>query len=687
MLQTLDTIIAFAVIMTVVSLMITLLVQMVSAAFSLRGKNLANALSLTFQTIDPKLGAHARALADRILNDPILSDSLFTKKERRPIPGNLLPRYSAERALQIFSKANAAFRIAKDSTDPTTVAAARAALGQAEGNVAAAVGSLGAAAQSAWKKLAVAQATLHAAAVNDANWSANQQAASNAEQALEQALPALPAPASTADTKPGRLTSWLQKTGQRNEWSFWHLRGAMSLATAVRPGEVYRILHDLRDLTKTEAHINGIPPELIAKAGDVLRAVGVPDDVTQEAREKLTTVARLADVFTTDEQKKAILESVSNLGSTVDRAATQAYDRFQRWFGSAQDRAEQWFQVHMRAVTIVLSIPAAFLLQLDTIEIFRLLRTKPVLTQALVNSTAPAVLETGAGVLDSANTPAREVYLSWREKHPLYPLVALPTPGTRDAYKLAINKRLGEEPDFGPVLSEFRGLLRDYENKGTTTPAASAPTAPASTASSAAPVRTALQEAYKAWAAKYPNYVLPQEPAAADNPDDVLKKLTEHLKTKSIAERGADDTEKGRVRAEWLADYDALYADGTMAAVRRNQKTYQELQKKVAEAGFDIVPTPFLGRWDKEPLPTWARVGQAHWWQPNWKAHPRRAIFTRHLLGMLITAGLLTLGAPFWFNLLKNLMNLRPAVATLIERRPQSAPALPHEPPEPRPPS
>ena len=80
MLQSLDTLIGFVVIMTVVSLVITLLVQMVSAALALRGKNLANALSLTFQTIDPKLGEHAYALAAQILRDAIFSDSLFPRK-------------------------------------------------------------------------------------------------------------------------------------------------------------------------------------------------------------------------------------------------------------------------------------------------------------------------------------------------------------------------------------------------------------------------------------------------------------------------------------------------------------------------------------------------------------------------------------------------------------------------------
>jgi hypothetical protein len=58
-----------------------------------------------------------------------------------------------------------------------------------------------------------------------------------------------------------------------------------------------------------------------------------------------------------------------------------------------------------------------------------------------------------------------------------------------------------------------------------------------------------------------------------------------------------------------------------------------------------------------------------------------------HLLGILATVGLLALGAPFWFNLLKNLTSLRPALATLIEKRPTSAPALPAAPATPPSPS
>src|SRR6266511_4397364 len=85
MLNTIDIAIAFAVIMTVLSLLITIVVQMVSTAFSLRGKNLANALALTFQTVDPTIGGHAYSLAAQILRDPIFSDSVWRKKNR-PAP-------------------------------------------------------------------------------------------------------------------------------------------------------------------------------------------------------------------------------------------------------------------------------------------------------------------------------------------------------------------------------------------------------------------------------------------------------------------------------------------------------------------------------------------------------------------------------------------------------------------------
>ncbi len=442
MLETLDTVIAFAVIMTVVSLLVTTLVQMASSALALRGKNLANALSLTFQTIDPRLGEQAHTLAAQILRDPIFSDSLFAPKSRTKVgPANpaLLPVIAAERALT-----QARDNLAAAPADPALPAAVAA-----------------------------------------------------AEANLAQANAALPQGTAVPISVPVRQHD--------KPWTFLAAGGSMTLATAVRPGEIYRLLHEMSDLTPTEARLRGFPADLTNRAAELLRALGVPDQPTAEAQAKLQAVVNVANLFTTAEEKKAVLDSLGNFGSAVERATTQSYDRFQRWFGSAQDRAEQWFQVHVRGITIFFAVVVAFLLQLDTIDIFHQLRSQPVLVAALAKA-APGVLA--------------------------------------------------------------------------------------------------------------------QEPAGVTAPTEPL----------------TDAQRKAQLELE--------------------AQKVRDLAQTFDQTGFDLVPQDFLGRW----------------------GHPRRAHLFDHFWGIVITSVLLTLGAPFWFNLLKNLMNLRPAVATLIERRPQSAPALPSAP-------
>lgn len=77
MLDSLDTLIAFVLIMLVVSLLITIAVQMASAALNLRGVNLAQGLKMTFGVIDPKSDDHAKELANYILKGRYLSDSFL----------------------------------------------------------------------------------------------------------------------------------------------------------------------------------------------------------------------------------------------------------------------------------------------------------------------------------------------------------------------------------------------------------------------------------------------------------------------------------------------------------------------------------------------------------------------------------------------------------------------------------
>ncbi len=79
MLAYLDTLIGFSVVMLLVSLLITLLTQMVSALVNHRGSNLRWGLKTLFEHIDPaafpKLVANASGLAHEILRHPLISDS------------------------------------------------------------------------------------------------------------------------------------------------------------------------------------------------------------------------------------------------------------------------------------------------------------------------------------------------------------------------------------------------------------------------------------------------------------------------------------------------------------------------------------------------------------------------------------------------------------------------------------
>src|SRR5436190_1744538 len=81
MLHSLDTLIGFAVVMAVVSVLITIVTQIVSAFLGLRGKNLSDALRAMIYKIDPEIDQQvsgtAKRLVERVLCHPIISDSIL----------------------------------------------------------------------------------------------------------------------------------------------------------------------------------------------------------------------------------------------------------------------------------------------------------------------------------------------------------------------------------------------------------------------------------------------------------------------------------------------------------------------------------------------------------------------------------------------------------------------------------
>ena len=96
---------------------------------------------------------------------------------------------------------------------------------------------------------------------------------------------------------------------------------------------------------------------------------------------------------------------------------------------------------------------------------------------------------------------------------------------------------------------------------------------------------------------------------------------------------------------------DAVVSDYTDTATKLSRKRVDDWAQKFgtineafSKTGMELIPKPF-GQW------SWAILD---------------------LLGILASAALLSLGAPFWFNSLKSLMNLRPLLAQQVDKNPKS---------------
>ena len=99
----------------------------------------------------------------------------------------------------------------------------------------------------------------------------------------------------------------------------------------------------------------------------------------------------------------------------------------------------------------------------------------------------------------------------------------------------------------------------------------------------------------------------------------------------------------------------ADYQHFAQAATRRRlddwSQEFGDLESRFSKSGIALIPSPYPG------------LCSGAWSWP-WQ----------HLLGIFASAALLSLGAPFWFNLLKSLANLRPALAQQVEKNPKSDP-------------
>jgi len=139
MLEHLDMAVAFAVVMLAVSLLVTILVQVVSALFGLRGSNLRWGIQQLLVTVDPSIGdtienkeKQAGEIAQRVLTHPLISDSSVSRfkwlAQKVPVLGRLLNRMQLARAIRFDELVRVLNVVAPQSKLATDAAAAGASI-------------------------------------------------------------------------------------------------------------------------------------------------------------------------------------------------------------------------------------------------------------------------------------------------------------------------------------------------------------------------------------------------------------------------------------------------------------------------------------------------------------------------------------------------------------------------------
>jgi hypothetical protein len=269
----------------------------------------------------------------------------------------------------------------------------------------------------------------------------------------------------------------------------------------------------------------------------------------------------------------AAVRIMASLGKGATAAAAAGTNpemtQLEKWFNSAQDRAQQWFAMHARLATIAAALIAAFFLQLDTFELLQTLSSNP-------NVRAKLVAQTDALERQAEGVANQQV-----------------EPSVHKAAMDALRKRHSTLPSELDVLPDGRTL-----------------------------------------------------PQAEDWLED---KLQAH-------------PDIPRLRAEYRREVQ-------QAELAQSEKTFSRIEEDNAKTGLQLMPSPYPLTWN----PAWSL---SHWYAI---VIPRADLAwswpLRHLVGILMSAALLSLGGPFWFNLLSQLANLRTALADGIDKNPKQLPA------------
>ena len=333
-------------------------------------------------------------------------------------------------------------------------------------------------------------------------------------------------------------------------------------ATAIRPAEVFDALQRIA-IGKEPVANSGLKEtarKLLIALGvdektidDAANQIGAAQQTTKELTDAVLKSLPAADQTKVQNAFKVVTGRLDAVGQAVaakavDAAAAMATARqkFDHWTCMAQERAQQWATMHARILTFIFALVAAFWLQLDTVEIFKLV---------------------------SSNKAVRDK------------LVA----------------------QAGAVEAQAARILVDS---------------------------SVLKDALKAWRGKQTDPAIATALQGVQVEDTDTREVVRSKVTKALAGKTPID------------NFDAMVNAAAKDRLKEQGDNFSAVKADFEKTGFDLFPRESRFRWGN----TWCNG------------------FNEHLAGKLFSVGLLSLGAPFWYNALKNLTSLRSAVAQNISK-------------------
>jgi hypothetical protein len=571
MLQHLDTVIAFAVVMLGVSLVITVGTQVVVSLLGLRGTNLWRSLTDLFETASPDREArrYAKEIARRVLRHPLISDSVFSRfyfqlDELPFVPGDAAGKIQ-------WATCGIPFR-------PWVA------------------GGLGG--FLLWPMTLMVSKYLGFDEVCQFS------------DVVARYVPVLD------------LCGHPWRSGAILGAVFVGLLSRWRLATSISFEE---LVHALEKVSEPP---HGTLPDPAQRAMLVI-AGAAQSESRPKTRAVSTQMERLDDEILDpgDGGLAVALEKAVKQLPAIEEPRAQG---LKAWFEHSMARASQRFTVQARVITALLSLVFVFAAHLDAIRMFETLSSDAQLRAQLAASAdamtkqaeqissrqgagLQATREGGRGVVPDVYRKAMAVVLQPRQAaRAIVPPSPSKIQSARDGVPTALPASLG--------MTE--ASAQKEQTKGATPSKPKTPTQEKAAASSAPREDKATLEA-KARAAK----ALEARPGFASR-EDAVSWLHATLDGDPAAENLTGSYEE-EVNAELVSDADKLLDHSA------------SMKRDLARSEFHLLPEEWPG------------------WKPS----------KHELPGLLVAVALLSLGAPYWYNVLKNLASLRPLLTIKPEYR------------------